>query len=285
MFDFGEVRTRETLIRKTWHEFRCALARKDFSYDDTNVALTQTFLKVFDDIHNHMSVAMKCELSAIKAKVLLRGTVLDNTETPDYDRMLPNAKFISKDNRFSPPGIEWLYLAVGDKREDALACSKAECRVTDKDIFASCHFEIDEKTGIQNIIDLTIADGLSTKEINDCLEKAGQKYKNKAMRRSFQAGIIVPSKETDKVKMKAAIEQWAFRTYMKLLSEQIFIPVSDTYDKSLMYAPFQCMAQYFILKGYSGIVYKSTVSDKGKNLVLFDKNYAKPVGDIIIEES
>ena len=75
------------------------------------------------------------------------------------------------------------------------------------------------------------------------------------------------------------LRKWLVYTYAKMLSEQIFVPV-DANDKKLMYAPFHCMAQYFLSLGYSGIIYKSTVFDKGKNLVLFDKGLAKPVGDI-----
>lgn len=33
-------------------------------------------------------------------------------------------------------------------------------------------------------------------------------------------------------------------------------------------------------KGYSGIKYKSTVCESAKDIVLFDKTYAHPVGDI-----
>ncbi len=69
-------------------------------------------------------------------------------------------------------------------------------------------------------------------------------------------------------------------TYTKLLSEQIFEPLSDVEDKTLMYAPFQTMAQYYIALGYSGIIYGSTVSSVGRNLVLFNKNMALPRGVI-----
>ena len=69
-------------------------------------------------------------------------------------------------------------------------------------------------------------------------------------------------------------------TYLKLLSEQIFLPLEDTDDKELMYAPFQCIAQYFLSKGYVGIKYKSTVCTGSKDLVLFDKTIASPIGAI-----
>ena len=40
------------------------------------------------------------------------------------------------------------------------------------------------------------------------------------------------------------------------------------------------MAQYFLSLGYVGIVYSSTVFPEGKNVVLFDKDAAFPVGKI-----
>ena len=38
--------------------------------------------------------------------------------------------------------------------------------------------------------------------------------------------------------------KWRVYTYSKLLSEQIFEPLDEKDNKSLMYAPFQTMAQY-----------------------------------------
>ena len=46
------------------------------------------------------------------------------------------------------------------------------------------------------------------------------------------------------------IIKWSVYTYSKLLSEQIFEPLSEIDDKSIMYAPFQMMAQYYIFWGY-----------------------------------
>ena len=65
-----------------------------------------------------------------------------------------------------------------------------------------------------------------------------------------------------------------------LLSEQIFIPLDATDNKAITYAPFQTMAQYYISLGYSGIIYGSTVCSVGKNIVLFDKQMAHPIGAI-----
>lgn len=73
---------------------------------------------------------------------------------------------------------------------------------------------------------------------------------------------------------KKLFTKWEVYTYSKLLSEQIFEPLDEKDNKSLMYAPFQTMAQYYISLGYAGIIYGSTVSKTGKNIVLFDKTTA-----------
>jgi len=64
--------------------------------------------------------------------------------------------------------------------------------------------------------------------------------------------------------------------YLKLLSEQLFVPIEIINDPYLTYAPFHCIANYFFQKGYVGIKYKSTVSEVGENIVLFNKFMAKP---------
>ena len=46
---------------------------------------------------------------------------------PEYERFIPKKEFIKNDNRFSPPGVEWLYLALGNE-SDIHQCAQAECR-------------------------------------------------------------------------------------------------------------------------------------------------------------
>ena len=50
LFDFGDIKKSEATIKNTWNEFRVALANKTFKYDEVDLALTTTFLKVFDDL-------------------------------------------------------------------------------------------------------------------------------------------------------------------------------------------------------------------------------------------
>lgn len=89
------------------------------------------------------------------------------------------------------------------------------------------------------------------------------------------ADIVLPYKE----KYLDDAQMWALKTYSNMLSEQIFVPIEDS-NKKFEYTPFQTMAKYFEGHGFGGIIYKSTKYDKAKNLVLFDKNSASPIGSI-----
>ena len=159
---------------------------------------------------------------------------LKKDENPDYQRMLPVAEYIKEDNRFSPPGIEWLYLSVGNEYNKAVLGSKAECRKNDHDRFASCLFEIENSYQDLMIADLTLADDISYEKINDRLEQSGQKYKSKQVRNSVKLGISTISRYA-RNGIKPEIEEWLFKTYLKLLSEQIFLPVEEHSNKKLIY--------------------------------------------------
>lgn len=284
IFDFKSSENCEKIIRKKWSDFRFALSKKQFLYDDIKSALTMDFLRIFDDIFSHMKNNIEKSISILKSVNVFRGAIIKNDETPEYSRFIPNSKYITDDNRFSPPGIEWLYLAIGKKKEDAIACAKAECRVKKQDRFATCEFTIDKAFYGKTIIDLTIADSLSQNEINNILKSAGQEYSTKLMTRIMALEYMTKATPSEEAYLRNELAMWTLRTYLKLLSEQIFVPLNNTDDKKMMYAPFQCLAQYFKMKGYIGIMYKSTVFELGKNLVLFDKTYAYPTGKISIEE-
>ena len=204
---------------------------------------------------------------------------------PNYDRFIPNAKFITSDNRFSPPGVEWLYLAFAKESSSPEykieeQCALKECRATTGDRFALCNFQVgaEHKDGI--LIDLTIAKKSNYEDINALLEQCGKQIVDREITKGYVCGLtkgVIPKPRTEDI--VPAIEKWAVFTYAKLLAEQIFVPIT-TEDKNLMYAPFQCIAQYFLSKGYGGIVYSSTVFPEGKNVVLFDKIAAHPYGAI-----
>ena len=158
-------------------------------------------------------------------------------------------------------------------------CAQAECRAHVGDEFGFCHFSFNDSSFELKLVDLTIADDISYEELNSHLEDYGQTQVKKGIKVAKTFGYI--SKHNVNVtEFKRLFTEWAVYTYSKLLSEQIFEAIDDSADKGIMYALFQTMTQYYISLGYSGIIYGSTVSEVGRNIVLFDKKIAEPCGTI-----
>lgn len=279
-FDFGDIEKIERDIRKTWSEFREALSKGCFTYNEVEKAKKCTFLKVYNDLfHDNSGIDHNTlNLKELRGVLAGRGCVLEKDEVIDYERFIPKKEFIKNDNRFSPPGVEWLYLAIGNETE-IHQCAQAECRTNIGDEFGFCHYKLDDAFGDVRLVDLTIADDKTYDELDLMLESYGQKQVEKGIKLTKVLGRISPY-IVNKMDFKRLLTEWAVYTYSKLLSEQIFEPLDDTANKSIMYAPFQTMAQYYNSLGYSGIIYGSTVSNAGRNIVLFDKNIGKPCGTI-----
>ncbi len=283
IFDFGDISSSKTSIKKSWYEFRDKLKNGEFTYIDTEKAMETTFLKVFHDLFN-----TNHGINQIIKKVedihfpMGRGSKLSVTEAANYDRFVPKAQYIKSPNRFSPPNVEWLYLALEDSVK-ATDIAKNEIQVSSGDRFGFCHFDFADNAANKKIVDLTIAENYNYEDFNDALEAYGQKVLKREIQKALISGKM-PKKEKiiDKKGFERVFLQWGVNTYCKLLSEEIFMPI-DTDDKNLEYAPFQTLAQYFLSMGFCGIIYKSTVCNGGKNLVLFDKNLAHPTGTIIDE--
>lgn len=278
IFDFRGIENSEKNIRKTWNEFRDCLANGLFSYKEIEKAKEQTFLKVYDDLfHKHAGIDQKTiKIKDLKCKIIGRGTILKDDEVPNYERFIPKEEYITEDNRFSPHGVEWLYLAIGNDN-DIHACAQAECRVKTGSRFGFCHFQFDAKYADYKLVDLTISDDISYAELNASLEEYGQKQVKKGVKIAKTLGFV-PKMSINKKEFEELFTRWCVYTYTKLLSEQIFTPLDVRDNKTITYAPFQTMAQYYISLGYHGIIYGSTVYPKGKNIVLFDKQMAHPIG-------
>ena len=280
IFDFNGIENCEQAIRKTWDEFRECLATGAFSYDEIEKAKEQKFLMAYDDLfHKHSGIEQSTIVfKDLKDKLMGRGAILKNDEIPNYDRFLPKEEYIKEDNRFSPPHVEWLYLAVGNDN-DIHECAQAECRAKRGNMFGFCHFQRDTKYDMCKLVDLTIADDVSYVELNTTLEKYVQ-VQTKKIKKIIKATGFPPKINIDQKEFEKVVTQWIVYTYVKLLSAQIFKPLDNFDNKAITYAPFQTIAQYYILLGYSGIIYDSTVCLKGKNIVLFDKHMACPIGTI-----
>ena len=282
-FDFGDIENSKIEISERWDEFRSLLKNKVFSYDNTEKAKETTFLRVLNDLFNtnHGINHIIKNVGDIHFS-MGRGSILGETEIATCDRFLPKAEFIKSPHRFSPEGVEWLYLALGDTVK-AKDIAKNEIHVSSGNRFGFCYFEFAKNATNKKIVDLTIADDYSYENINEELEAYGQEVLKKEIKKALFSGKM-PTKDNiaNIEEFEKAFLQWSIKTYCKLLSEEIFIPI-DTDDKDLIYAPFQALAQYFLSMGFFGIIYKSTVCKGGKNLVLFDKNLAYPTGTIIDE--
>ena len=167
LFDFGDIKKSEITIKNTWNEFRVALANKTFKYDEVDSALTTTFLKVFDDLFANCCVRLERSLDIFQTDgYLARGAKLKALETVSYDRFMPKAEFINEDNRFSPVGVEWLYLAWASDKNLAEQCTIKECRASTGNRFGICLFEINSAYKDEKIIDLTLADEMTYEDIN-----------------------------------------------------------------------------------------------------------------------
>ena len=174
LFDFSGRESNERALQNTWAEFRQQLADGKFKYNEVEKAMNSTFLRVFDDLFQHghrflektVAETLSTDISIVRAARIKPGD-----PEPNYDRFIPNAKFITSDNRFSPPGVEWLYLAFAKESSSPEykieeQCALKECRATTGDRFALCNFQVDaeHKDGI--LIDLTIAKESNYEDIN-----------------------------------------------------------------------------------------------------------------------
>jgi hypothetical protein len=288
IIDFSLRKNCEETIQKTWAEFRQQLSDGKFLYNDVASALQCTFLHVFDDVFKHCYIFFEKSADKIfnKKTAFVRAARINPKDpSPDYDRFIPKTEFITEDNRFSPPGVEWLYLAFAtqtvpsDLRLEE-RCALKECRAEKGEKFALCDFRLNEKYKDKNLVDLTFAKEKGFADINEDFDRKYQEvYKEVISKLNKKRDVVFKPQINLKHDITFAIEKWTAYTYAKLLTEQIFLPVA-TENKTLMYAPFQCVAQYFLSKDYCGIVYSSTVFPSGKNVVLFDKLIAYPCGKI-----
>lgn len=233
-----------TAIQQTWTELQNDLISKKYNYTDADSVKKSNFLGVLNQLLEYEEVQKKVTIDLkyfAKSKIFLRAARIRSEEIVNKQRFIPNADKMTMSNRFSPIGVEWLYLAFDKYLVNAKSCCLAEIRANENDNVKYCKFlynAVDKK-----VIDLTISDKKSWEEI--C-----EKTSNEA---------------------ESSTIQFLLETYCKLLSEELFVPVNSN-EKEYKYIPFHCMAQFFINKGYSGIIYKSTVSSFGKNLVMFDKS-------------
>lgn len=289
IFDFNDSQKAEAeeTMRRKWNKFRNSLATGKFRFDQLQLAKKETFLKGLNDMFQDNDVK---EFFTISLKEMIssgtqfcRGAKLKCREEVSYNRFIPQKELINEDNRFSPKGYEWLYLAMqnnmtltSDTYEPMEKCCISECQIKVEDRVGLCHFELNNGVSNKTVVNLTIGEEYTFDTINNNLGSFAQRNKQKGVSDFLLLGKNIDSNIQQ---LLFEYEKWAALTYSKMMSEQLFVPL-ETDDKELTFAPFQCLAQYFISQGFCGIIYKSTVCCGMKNIVLFDKLYAKPTGTI-----
>lgn len=275
--------------RRTWEEFRKALGNNEFEYFELDKAKKCIFLSVLDNVltyEKNMRYLTKNFNELYFHFSFCRATKIGDKEditNIDFQRFLPNKNFIKDDNRFSPKGVEYLYLACktrfGREKDynSIIEGALSEIRAIDGDRVGICQFQISNMEDMEKrkVIDLTISDDKTFEELDEEIDSKMDKYMSERLNDYIDGDKV--NKEKLEQDCRAYVEKLLLRLYFKFLSEEIFKPVEGV-DKEYEYSPFHCMAEYFKGLGFDGIIYKSTVCKNGiaKNIVLFDKYFAEP---------
>lgn len=142
-------------IRNDWTALREALKSKQLYYYETEKALQYSFLKVFDS-HLELSGCQRevnMTFMQLRNFTLGRAAILRSGETATLNRFIPDRQYINSPNRFSPEGIEWLYLAIGTDEAAVVETTKAEIRAAAGDRFSYCPFKLSDSINYRKVID------------------------------------------------------------------------------------------------------------------------------------
>lgn len=258
------------------------------------------FLEIFDDI---FTKCIDLHKDKFFHKLMDSDILCRVVEGIGYkaDRFIP---WPSKtNNRWNPPGKQYLYLSFNDKEiryTDQLSLNEYICleefRASTGNIYSFCDFKpvVDG-----NILDLSYNDvSLSkikqiiddytnnyVKKMTDELLANPNTYKNYKDEKRIKNGIkdIMGKNPVD----KNVLEESYAKQYLKMVCNCIYKKVDekDEDKKEKAYKSFHILSEYLESKGVTGIIYPCTRTKKiiGKNLVLFNVNDAKPIESSIRE--
>ena len=273
VFQFAPPEAAEEVTKRTWEEFKDNL-KTITTLDEAKQLL---FLRVFDDVFekNGAKKFYTKKLGDLQHLNFFRAANLYDQRNAPFQRYIPDGHYISDDNRFSPPGVEWLYLGIGRSSKKAKTVCIKECRGKQGDYFGLCKFKIEPTAFDILIVDLTVGLSMSYEQINQEMDDVAKKEIEKDVSLFFSTWN--PKYLTDyKSIVPGMVLKWFTYTDTKMISEQLFVRVESA-EKGKEYLPFQWMARYFESLGFGGIIYKSTVYSGAKNIVLFDKTNVTPV--------
>lgn len=280
----------DDMLVKNWDEIKVNLHNGNVKYDDLEKLLKYTFFRQFNNMFQYLSSSFEKKLSDIKYICKVANGWADiNGKEYGYERFIPNKKYASK-NRFNPPSKIFQYHGIGYSNTDIqehksiiITCLK-EIRAKENSEVSICKFKVKESYNDKKIIDLTVVDKYSYDNLIDevlkykkliCLSRKISKNNEKKSEKEILKSEIEKNPNGNKAKLTVILG----KIYMKMISEDLFLPV-DGLNRDYEYASFHAFANYFEKKGYSGIIYNSTVNPGNKNLTLFNVDYTEPFGEI-----
>lgn len=239
------------LLKGQWQIIREALVSGRVEYNDQNKLKAFTFMRQFDDAFRHekknLTETLGNQYRYLRAA---RGN-------HDHDRLIPKPQYAST-NRMNPEGELFIYLGIEENKQHPIG------QFTIGEV--TCFREIRAKEGE----DVTIAEFEINK--NSSKKKVVNLYVDLSIPDEHYIMELV--KHDGNPKMTSHI---LMQLYLKMINENVFLPVDNPATREYDYAPFHAFANYFKNKGFDGIIYNSTVQAGGKNLVLFNPDHVVPI--------
>jgi hypothetical protein len=259
-------------ILKEWHKLKEALTNGDtdgLSLEE--IVHNYPFPNNFRQVINETGDLLELESNEIGPIFRARGFKV-NLDEPQI--MITTENFAKYHNRMNPPGRAFNYFGVlpinKGPREDIaktliLNTIKAEIRAKSGQTITICRFKMSKNLRIFNMY-----------PHEEVPKDFSVFYKSLETKISSYKGNL----ETREKKMRLYLNEMFAKYFFNLMnSEEIFKPVDskEEEERAKEYAPFQFLTSYIESLGYEGVKYKSTVNEKGANLVIFEPNNLKVI--------
>lgn len=259
-------------ILKEWYKLKEALTNGEtdgLSLEE--IVHKYTFPNNFNQIINGTGDLFKLDSNKIGPIYKARKFKVDLC---DPCVMITTQNYAKNHNRMNPPGRAFNYFGVLPEnkgpREDVakkliLNTIKAEIRATSGETITLCRFETPKNLKVFNM------------------------YPHEAVPTNFdiffksiqtKSDSFTGNYKTRQKKIAYHVSEMFAKYFFNLInSEEIFKPVDfeGEEERAKEYAPFQFLASYIESLGYEGIKYRSTVNDRGANLVIFEPSNLKVI--------
>ncbi|MEW9080755.1 RES family NAD+ phosphorylase [Terrisporobacter glycolicus] len=309
--------TNRIAIEEMWEEARGELNKEVFDFNDIQKIKELRFFDRFDNMFTTSGEFAVVKLSDID--LLLRSC---NGEENDKGRFRSlkeedGEKWeLNKDklstNRYNDPKRGFMYFGISMKNKTKsrkfvkTTCAK-EIRAfkDEKEYISTLEFKVKNECKEKEVLDFSkISNYYSCDDIEKEMNRFGNELANMYIdiifkkEKNFPINVFANPICVDKRKMMKEIlenpivkvlneiilSDYLVKIFLKLINDATFTEVNIAGDKRKeVYAPFHAFANYIEDKGYSGIIYNSTVHHNGLNLVLFERDDVEFYGDIEIE--